>query len=101
MDMDNPPELMKRPTLTVIHGNRVTPENFWEKGRAMISQMYPENAPTIKLGQPECEAWVKYFEKHLGWRPWALKALQAGNIQAMTVPAQWPEWFDTSYAKGA
>lgn len=92
-------EFPTRPKPVMLRDERrVTPENFWEKGRMLIASSYPENAPIIQLGTPECEAWATYFAKHLRWKPWALRALQAGNIQGMTVPAQWPEWFDTSYS---
>lgn len=85
--------------MTPTTDNRITPGNFWERGRAMIAAMFPDGgAPIIRLGTAEYEAWAKYFVNHLHWTPWALRALRTHQIDAMTVPAQWPEWFDTDYA---
>lgn len=99
--MSDVTELPTRPKLTVVPPPRMTPETFWERGQAMIAQMYPGNAPTIRLGDPEYEAWATYFQKYLRWQPSCLKALQQRNLHSMTVPAQWPEWFDTDYQKPA
>ena len=77
----------------------ITRETFFARGLEMIVSMYPESAPTIARGSPECEAWAKYFAGYLGWEPWGLRAVLSGEIHQMTVPAQWPEWFDTDYAK--
>ncbi len=68
----------------------------------MIKLMFPDGSgvPVIRLGTDEYEAWASYFQDHLQWKPWALGALQQQKIQEMTVPAQWPEWFDTSYSSG-
>ena len=54
--------------------------------------------PTIKPGTPEWAAWQDYFDRRLGGRPWMFNAVAFGQKQTMTVPAQWPEWFDRAYA---
>src|SRR4051812_41746757 len=54
--------------------------------------------PTIEPGKPEWQAWERYFKDRLGFEPWAMKAVRTERIKAMTVPAQWPEWFDSSFA---
>jgi hypothetical protein len=55
-------------------------------------------APTIQPETPEFNAWLRYFDDHLGWRPYALRLFIDGRAKAFTVPTQWPEWFDTSFA---
>jgi hypothetical protein len=51
----------------------------------------------IKHGQAEFEAWSKYFDR-LGWRPHAMKLSAHNPKQEITMPTQWPEWFDTAKA---
>lgn len=89
-----------RPNLKLVSDStRVTKENFWLRGRLAIAAA-DGSAVRIDRGSPEFEAWATYFVKHLGWEPWALKAVRMGTIEAMTMPAQWPEWFDTSFKSG-
>lgn len=61
--------------------------------------------PTIQPGTAEWMAWERYFIGYLGFCPWAMWHVatqhKAGNPAEMTVPAQWPEWFDTSYVAAA
>jgi len=45
----------------------------------------------------ELDAWVWYFDHHLGWRPATLTAFIEQETKGFTVPAQWPEWFDLQY----
>lgn len=78
-------------------GGPICPLSYFQRGLALITAT--NSAATIALGEPECEAWVRYFVGHLRWRPWALRALQSGEIYQMTVPTRWPEWFDVDYAK--
>lgn len=54
--------------------------------------------PIIKPGSPEWEAWDRYFRGHLGFHPYAMQRVLSGQQQSMTVPAQWPEWFDPSFS---
>jgi len=61
------------------------------------------NLPTIKPGTQEWKAWERYFIDYLGFLPWAMKHVGLAHLAektdaAMTVPSQWPEWFDTEYA---
>lgn len=53
--------------------------------------------PTISPGMPEFTAWERYFRNHLGGVPYAFQMALEGKIKAMTVPTQWPEWFDSSF----
>lgn len=54
--------------------------------------------PTIKRGTKECGLWERYFQKHLGGSPTAMRMLMDSSIQEMTVPEQLPQWFDASFA---
>ena len=89
---------MSSPTLVPRSG--ITEENYDEMAMAFAQRegTDKQNLPTIQPGSPEFLAWEKYFQGHLGFRPWSLTAVSTGQIQAMTVPTQWPEWFDTDYA---
>jgi hypothetical protein len=90
---------LRRPPQPPAPPNRVTKETFHPMAMAFIQANCETGAvPTIKHGSPECEAWGKYFDGHLGWQPWAFRALMDGSLQEMTVPTQWPEWFDRDYA---
>lgn len=90
------------PALTVIPPSTITKENYDARAMAFIQREGTDKnkLPTISPGSPEFAAWERYFQDHLGFRPWALKAVKWGEIEKMTVPAQWPEWFDTNYAGG-
>ena len=77
----------------------ISRENFFHRGLTFIREKCePDNLPIVRLGTPECEAWARYFRAHLGWEPWMLTALERGEIESMTLPTQYPEWFDTNYA---
>ena len=54
--------------------------------------------PTIKPGQPEWDAWERYYREHKKPEPLAMQRVRAGQQQAMTVPAKLPEQADASYA---
>lgn len=75
----------------------ITLENYNERAHKFAVESGNMAFPTITPETPECKAWERYFDLHLGGRPWAYQALMSGQIQAMTVPTQWPEWFDQSF----
>ena len=54
--------------------------------------------PSFKQGQPEFQAWVDFFDRHLGWRPVVLQMCLSDPNRTMTFPTQWPQWFDASFA---
>lgn len=80
--------------------------DYGQKALAFVSKMEPgarQNLPTIKPGTQEWLAWERYFIGYLGFSPWAMQHVGQqhswGKMDAvMTVPTQWPEWFDTSYS---
>src|SRR3990167_5766566 len=77
---------------------KITLANYNEMALQHAKKSGVTEFPTLTIGSPECAAWERYFSQHLGWQPWAFKALKSERIQAMTVPTQWPEWFDGTYA---
>lgn len=100
--MSNVVELKRRNRQRPPNEGPISRETFWARGLMMIQSMFPEgNAPVIWPGSPEFDAWRTYFLDHLHWRPWAFEATRKGDILGMTVPAQWPEWFDKDYAGAA
>jgi hypothetical protein len=58
-----------------------------------------EARQVIRPGMAEWSSWERYFVDHLGFTPIGMKLVVWGRSQGMTVPAQWPEWFDNEYAK--
>ena len=84
-------------------------KDYGQRAQEFVSKLDPkarQNLPTIKPGTQEWMAWERYFTEHLAFRPWAMRHVASAHLtentgSAMTVPAQWPEWFDTSYSAGA
>ena len=98
--MDNVTQLptIRKINLPTPPNDRITPQNFFERGLLYIqANCEPGKVPTAALGTAECDAWARYFRNHLGWEPWMLTAVERHNIPSMTLPTQWPEWFDTSW----
>lgn len=54
--------------------------------------------PTIAPSTPEWKAWESYFLTFLGFCPVAMQRIANGKQIVMTVPTQWPEWFDDRYS---
>lgn len=52
----------------------------------------------IKSTDPEFVAWGEYFERVVGALPVAYRMAGKDDQRAFTAPAQWPEWFEASYA---
>lgn len=88
------------------------PEKEWQKtlqaiknptARAFFTKAKPlvqaSGGFAMKRGSPEFEAWAEYFRK-IGWAPFAMKLAASGPNQdaEVTMPTQWPQWFDTSAA---
>lgn len=55
----------------------------------------------IKAGEPEFAAWGDYFQRTIGALPLAFQMAMSDPNRAFMVPAQWPEWFDTTAALDA
>lgn len=75
----------------------ITAKNYDQMALKYAQTSGVSEFPVIRPGTPEWVAWERYFDKQLGWRPWIFKAVTRGEKQLMTVPTQWPEWFDLSY----
>ena len=76
----------------------ITAKNYHERALKFAQASGNSEFPTITTDKPEFEAWRRYFDEHLRWRPWAFKALCDGRVKEFTCPAQWPEWFDATFA---
>ena len=74
---------------------------FFEKAQAHIAKK-PLNqdgervVATIKLGQPEFAAWEVYFRRQ-GFMPAVMEMARMDRNREVTVPEQWPDWFDNSF----
>lgn len=99
---------MERPMQTTEPLRRKE-KDYGERAQQFVSKMDAQarqNLPTIKPDTNEWRAWENYFRRHLGFYPFAMKHVVQQHLwgkteAAMTVPTQWPEWFDTSYAAAA
>jgi hypothetical protein len=70
---------------------------FFRKGLALMEQS--GQAVEIKPGSAEWNAWVTYFDRIVGKRPIAMTmTLNDQGQGAITVPTQWPQWFDSRAA---
>ncbi len=69
---------------------------FFLRGMVYIRQMQSQRA--IKNTDPEFVAWGEYFERVIGEFPVAYRMAARDPNRAFTVPAQWPQWFEASYA---
>lgn len=86
-----------KPTPTLAD-DRITSKNYNQKALVFCQGLGLSEFPTIKPVTPEWTAWERYFDTHLRWRPAIFNAVLAGRKAVMTVPTQWPEWFDSSFA---
>ena len=99
--MDNlpmaPRESMEITPARTLREAPITLKNYNERVLMFAQASSLDEFPTISPGMSEFTAWGRYFDLHLGGQPWAYRALRGHQIEAMTVPTQWPEWFDSSY----
>lgn len=70
--------------------------DFFEKATAHIQQT--KKPSTIKIGEPEFDAWEAYFRRTIGELPVTFAMAMKDEKRSFTVPTQWPEWFDTAAA---
>lgn len=43
--------------------------------------------------------WADWFTSRFGELPWEMKAVVAGTLTSATVPCQWPEYLDATFAR--
>lgn len=78
----------------------ITKETYNKRGLAFIAALPPEERqklPVITPSSPNFNEWRQYFQRHLGYTPLVLREILNGRRQEMTVPAMWPNWFDSSF----
>ena len=68
---------------------------FWRKAFAFVRE-HQTDWVLIAANSPEHEAWAKYFRDR-NWEPFAMKQLRLRLCERITMPAQWPEWFERGY----
>lgn len=70
---------------------------FWKA--ALEHTKIHKSATAIKPEMAEWRAWESYFH-HLGFKPSVMALIEQNRTKTgeFTVPAQWPEWFDPTYA---
>lgn len=66
---------------------------FFEDGMAFIKR--DQKPVSIRPGTPEWTAWATYLVQRVGHLPWAMRAVEKGQAETATMPAQWPHWFDS------
>lgn len=81
----------------------ITPDNYHERAHDFAVTI-GENRCTqvIAPGSDEWLVWHQYFDRHLGWMPAAMRMMIDGSPEApreFTVPSQFPQAFDTSFAE--
>lgn len=78
----------------------ITRKNYFDRAQAFVEGLPKESRkslPTITDASPNFAAWRQYFERHLGWTPWVLKLVLMQPGRQMTVPTEWPSWFDSGF----
>jgi hypothetical protein len=71
-------------------------QEFWRAAQNFVKANQTE-WQRIAPGTDEFGAWVRYFQSK-EWEPFGLRQIRVGTIAGLTVPSQWPEWFDKEYA---
>lgn len=73
---------------------------FYRQAAAFVKQAKLSGKTSltpIKRDSDEFRAWEDYFRVQ-GWEPVAFEMVRRKALPSVTVPAQWPQWFDTSFA---
>lgn len=77
-----------------------TMKRFFEDGLAFIAKgSLTGKSPAfpVKFGTAEWAAWEQYF-RDLRAEPYQMKMVRWKQMETMTMPAQWPQWFDSHWA---
>lgn len=67
-------------------------QDFWRRAFEFVRQNQTEWFLVAK-DSAQHKAWAGYFRSR-GWEPFAMKQLQSGACHTITMPAEWPEWFE-------
>lgn len=74
---------------------------FHRRAAEFIEKQKATGNPNLAIIKPktdEWSAWERYFRWY-GWEPKAWTMVRkGGDLATITLPAQWPEWFDTEFA---
>ena len=96
--LDNITPFRPKPKPVAVTGNEpITPLNYDARVWKFAQTCGQSEFSVIVPQTPEWIAWERYFDSHLRWCPWIFRAVVSGQKTQMTVPTQWPEWFDSSF----
>lgn len=96
---------MRKPTEVMKSRHQMTgrAKEWFELAQAHIQRL-PMNdlgekaIPSFGPSSEEFRAWDRYFrERWGGWRPYVMHLCETKQSDLVTMPAQWPEWFDAGY----
>lgn len=68
-------------------------QDFWRRAFQFVEDRQTEWF-MVKPGSKQYEAWREYFRAR-GWRPFAIRMLEQGTVKEITMPTEWPEWFES------
>ena len=71
-------------------------QTFWRKAWAFLAKNQTDWV-WIETGTEEMAEWMAYFQKQ-NWEPFAIRQIRHGKLRKITMPAQWPEWFENGPA---
>ncbi len=67
---------------------------FYRKANAFRTEKRTELV-WVEAGSKQFDAWREYFRKQ-GWKPFAIRMVEQGSLRRITMPTEFPEWFDPS-----
>jgi hypothetical protein len=68
---------------------------YWTKAQEFVTKR-KQDWELVEVGTDEFKAWCRYFRKQ-GFKPHMLTLIERKVIDKITVPAKFPEWFDSDY----
>jgi hypothetical protein len=72
-------------------------QEFIEKLKAGKAPNWKPDLTVIRPGADEWKAWAHYFRLMYGTEPATMEMVRKGSLDSVTMPCQWPWWFDSRY----
>jgi hypothetical protein len=69
--------------------------DFWRRAQQFVMTKKTD-WELIRVPSIELDAWASYFGYH-DWKPFAIRQVEQGKLNAIVMPARFPEWFDPTY----
>lgn len=75
---------------------------FFEEALAWIQRETSagKTAATVEFGTPQWQAWKVYLLERTGALPAAMKMVENSETGTVTMPTEWPHWFDVHSVPG-